>query len=103
MHAWDTISMLTTDLADAGGRAGDEDDLAPEVLALGEGADEEAFQEAADEGDGEVDEEHQRQAHVHEAAEQRVHHALLAHLLPSISLPYWLSACCCSIYIYIYI
>jgi hypothetical protein len=65
-----------SDLADAGGRAGDEHDLAAEVLPPGEGPGD----EAADEGEGEVDEQHQRQAHVHEAAQERVHYRLLGHL-----------------------
>jgi hypothetical protein len=73
-------SAWLADLADARGRAGDEDDLAAEVLAPGEGADEEAVEEAAHQGHGEVDGEHQRQPHVHEAPQERVHHCLLAHI-----------------------
>lgn len=71
-----------THLADAGGCSGDEHDLAAEVLPSGEGADEDPGDEAEHEGDGEVDQQHQRQADVHEAAQERVHHRLLAHLLP---------------------
>ena len=66
MTALSTVEW--TDLADAGGGAGDEHDLALEVLAPGERADEDAGQEAAEGGRREVDEEHQREASVHEAA-----------------------------------
>ena len=54
------LCWLRTYLADAGGGAGDEHDLAAEVLTGDEGPDEQPAQGAAGEGDGEVDEQHQR-------------------------------------------
>lgn len=77
-----------TDLADAGGGAGDEHDLAAEVLAGGEWPDQQPVDEAAEEGDGEVDDEHQRQPHVHEAAQEPVGQGLPRHAgRPRLALP----------------